>query len=142
MLIDTEIIFKTAEWFRSQENITVTLDIGTMYGMPLLAVLFISDGKCKLANLLPLTSKKGDDVAIACYEACKLNETLSDVDLKEKVVGITGDGAFIKNNAPFKDKVQALFGKTLVFRWDLLHLINRAHIGAKGSVHLNADDDN
>ena len=27
-----------------------------------------------------------------------------------------------------------MFNKKLVFRWDLLHLINRAHIDAKGSV--------
>ena len=142
MLIDTEIILKTAEWFKVQENITITLDIGTMYGMPLLAVLFISDGNCKLADLMPLTSKKGEDVAIACYEACKLHGTLNDHILKNKVVGITGDGAFTKNNAPFKNKIQLLFEKSLVFRWDLLHLINRAHIDAKGSVDCNDDDDN
>ena len=42
---------------------------------------------------------------------------------------------FAKGNAPFKDKIQELIDKTLIFRWDLLHLINRAHIDArKGEV--------
>ena len=43
---------------KTQNPITITLDIGTMYGMPLLAVLFIRDGQSKLADLIPLTSKK------------------------------------------------------------------------------------
>ena len=46
---------------------------------------------------------------------------------------VTGDGAF----APFKDTMELLFDKKLIFRWDLLHLIitsNRAHIAAKGKI--------
>ena len=54
-LVDMELIKKTAEWFRQQENDTVTLDIGTIYGIPLLAVLFISSGTSKLADIMPLT---------------------------------------------------------------------------------------
>ena len=50
-------------------------------------------------------------MAIACYEACKLNDSLGHEELKEKVVGVTGDGAFPKNNAPFKNKIQLLFDK-------------------------------
>ena len=49
-------------------------------------------------------------------------------------MGVAGDGFFTKGNAPFKNKMQELFMKTLVFRWDPLHLINRAHIDAKGKV--------
>ena len=44
---------------KKQDNLTVTLDIGTEYGIPLLAVLFINAGKSKLVDIVPLTSKKG-----------------------------------------------------------------------------------
>ena len=30
--------------------------------------------------------------------------------------------------------MELLFDKKLIFRWDLLHLINRAHIAAKGKI--------
>ena len=83
----------------------------------------------------PIISKKGNDVALVCYEACLLQGSLNKSDLKDKIVGLTGDGVFAKGNAPFKDKIQELIDKTLIFRWDLLHLINRAHIDArKGEV--------
>ena len=54
---------------------------------------------------------------------------------------ISGDGVFAKGNAPFKNKMQELFMKELVFRWDPLHLINRAHIDAKGKVKGVENDD-
>ena len=48
-LVDTELTNKTSEWFLNQDYITVTLDIGTVYGVALLAVLFIgNNGKVKL----------------------------------------------------------------------------------------------
>ena len=43
---------------------------------------------------------------------------------------VTGDGAFAKENPPFKETMELLFDKKLIFRWDLLHLINGAHIAA------------
>ena len=44
---------KTTEWAKKQDNLTVTLDIGTEYGIPLLAVLFINAGKSKLVDIVP-----------------------------------------------------------------------------------------
>ena len=133
-LINDELIKKTLDWFDEQTDITVTLDIGTECGVPLLAVLFISNKKSKLVDIVPVTSKKGVDIASACFEACQMKGFISKEKLKEKIVGVTGDGAFAKGNAPFKDTMELLFDKKLVFRWDLLHLINRAHIAAKGKI--------
>ena len=95
-LINIELVKKTVQWFHDQSEITLTLDIGTVYGITLLAVLFISDGKVKLANILPIVSKKGKDVAEASFEACKLYGKIDAEENKRKVVGITGDGAFAK----------------------------------------------
>ena len=43
---------------------------------------------------------------------------------------MAGDGAFCKENEPFKDEMRKLFHKDFKFRWDLLHLVNRAHVQA------------
>ena len=59
---------------------------------------------------------------------------IATTDLNRKIVGVTGDDVFAKGNAPFKNKMQELFMKELVFRWDRLHLINRTYIDAKGKV--------
>jgi hypothetical protein len=59
--------------FKSSSSPLQTLDIGTVYGMTLLAVLFMSNWKVKLADLAPITSKKGEDVANVCFESCKLH---------------------------------------------------------------------
>ena len=64
---------------------------------------------------------------------------LSEADLRAKVSGMAGDGAFCKENKPFKDKMRALFGKSFKFRWDLLHLVNRAHLEALEN-HLNVKE--
>ena len=69
-LINDELIKKTLDWFDEQTDITVTLDIGTECGVPLLAVLFISNKKSKLVDIVPVTSKKGVDISSACFEAC------------------------------------------------------------------------
>ena len=36
--------------------------------------------------------------------------------------------------------MKELFNKTLVIRWDLLHLFNRAHIETKGKTYVDAYD--
>ena len=56
--------------------------------------------------------------------------------LKSKVVGLVGDGAFIKGNKPFKNRMEILLAKKLKFRWDILHLVNRAHVPARGTSPL------
>ena len=60
--------------------------------------------------------------------------------MKEKVTGISGDGAFIRGNKGFKEKTSELLDKVLKFRWDILHLVNRAFEEArqkagKGKAH-------
>ena len=52
--------------------------------------------------------------------------------LKSKITGLVGDGAFIKGNKPFKNRMEVLLSKPLKFRWDILHLVNRAHVPARG----------
>ena len=96
----------------------------------------------KLADIIPIVSKKGSDLASVCFEACLLQGSLDKSDLNNKIVGLTGDGVFAKGNAPFKSKIQELIDKTLVFRWDLLHMINRCHIDAKkGEVVIDSLED-
>ena len=66
------------------------------------------------------------------YVHCLLSGLLDNETLKSKIAGVTGDGAFAKGNAPFKNRMSELLEKTVVVRWDPLHLINRAHIEARG----------
>ena len=93
-LVDTQLISKTLSWFKDQENVTITLDIGTENCLPLLAVLFISQGQSKLADIVPVLSKKGVDSAKSCFKVCCLRGLLDIETLKMKTVGVTGDGAF------------------------------------------------
>ena len=53
--------------------------------------------------------------------------------------------AFAKINVPFKDNMCELLEKNIVIWWDPLHLINRAHIRARGKLCIDIvdlDDDN
>ena len=54
--------------------------------------------------------------------------------MKDKIIGVTGDGAFAKGNKPFKQTFIKLLDKDVPIRWDLLHLINRAHKDARGKA--------
>ena len=57
--INSELLERTSEWFRIQQDVTITLDVGTVCGLPLLAVLLIGDsGRTKLADIMPIVSKK------------------------------------------------------------------------------------
>ena len=60
--------------------------------------------------------------------------------LQNKIAGITGDGAFAKGNKPFKNRMSEHLGKTVIVRWDPLHLINRAHIEARGVLSGDVQD--
>ena len=118
------------------------MDVGTENGTPLLAVLIISSNKSKLVDIVPITSKKkGKDLAI-CFESCHMKGSISKEQLKEKIVGLTGDGAFAKGNAPFKDEMNLLFEKLLIFRWDMLHLINIDAKGREDEVFEIENEDN
>ena len=92
-------------WFSKQTIVTITLDVGTENDIPLLAELFISDSKSKLVDIVPITSKKGIDIARGCFQACHMKGKISSEELRAKVVGVTGDGAFAKGNAPFKNEL-------------------------------------
>ena len=139
-LVNEELCKKTADWFNSENEVTATLDIGTVYGISLLATLFIgNNGSVKLANITPITSKKGADVARVCYDAMKMDEKISEEAIKEKIVGLTGDGAFAKANKPFKQTIRELLGKDVPIRWDVLHLANRAHKDARGKAKYDED---
>lgn len=63
-------------------------------------------------------------------------------DVKEKIIGITGDGAFAKSHKPFKNKINELFGKETQIRWDLLHLINCAHKEVRGKTKHEESEEN
>ena len=48
---------------------------------------------------------------------------------------MSGDGAFIKGNRPFKERLKELLNNpNLKWRWDILHLINRAFGAARDYV--------
>ena len=133
-VVNEELIKKTIKWFEEQQDITITLDIGTVYGYTLLAVLYMCKGVVKLANIVPVSSKKGISVAEECYRALQLDGKISKKLLKDKIIGVTGDGAFAKGNKPFKQTFIKLLDKDVPIRWDLLHLINQAHKDSRGKV--------
>ena len=60
--------------------------------------------------------------------------------LREKISGVVGDGAFIKGNKQFKNKMKELLHENLQLRWDILHLANRAHAAARGKAHFDCED--
>ena len=139
-LVNEELLKKTTEWVNHQEELTITLDIGTVFGITLLATLLIgSDGTVKLVNITPIPSKKGKDVAGVCFESLKLDGQIKEEDLKKKIIGLTGDGAFAKLNKPFKKEITELLGKDVPIRWDILHLVNRAHKDARGETEFDKD---
>ena len=140
-LINNELCRKTVEWIKDCEEVTITLDIGTVSGITLLSTLLIrnTDGSVKLCSLDPITSKKGDDVAVACYNSLLMKGEILPQEINERVVGITGDGAFAKGNKPFKNKIMSLLEKEVPVRWDLLHLFNVAHKDARGDARYDKE---
>ena len=70
--------------------------------------------------------------------------------MKERVRGFVADGAFVKMNDQFKNKCRELLqNPDLTFKWDILHLVNRSHIEARGKTSqeveyvniINGDDE-
>ena len=144
-MVGAELFDRTVDWLIQQKSVTITLDIGTCTGVTLLAVLFISDDmhEIRLANIVPVVSKKGTDLATTCYDVLQMDGKIENgKNILSKIVsGFTGDGAFIKENKDFKDKLKELLNnENLMFRWDPLHLFNRAHIYARGSVDHEVDE--
>ena len=116
------------------KSVTVTADIGRILGLSLLVVLLLSevDNKTVFVGMSLVSNKEGVYLAneimdiLTSDRHLKLNKD----DVKGKVSGMAGDGAFCKENAPFKNRMKELFGGDFKFKWDLLHLLNRAHIEA------------
>ena len=91
--------YLSLDWFDEQTDITVTLEIGTECGVPLLAVLFISNKKSKLVDIVPVTSKKGVDIASACFEACQMKGFISKEKLKKKLLSDWGWSIFQRKSS-------------------------------------------
>ena len=55
--------------------------------------------------------------------------------MRKKITGVAGDGAFIKGNEPFKETLRDLLqNPNLKWRWDILHLVNRAFESARSKT--------
>ena len=126
LLLDQVLKQNTEQWLKIENEVTITLDIGTCLGLTLLAVLLIKDNEVHLMKVVPTRSKKGSHLAELCVKSLISDEIKEDV-LKEKSIGVVGDGAFMKGNEGFKSKMRELLHENLTFRWDILHLCNRAH---------------
>ena len=140
--IDNDLKEETIEWAKVQNSWNVTLDIGTCTGLTLLAVIFISDKQIvRLVDIVVIISKKGIDLATVLFDVLQMKENyeprISPEIVKDKLNAILGDGQFIKGNGPFKTALNKLVGKDLTYRWDPLHLFNRAHIKARGAIYKN-----
>ena len=131
-VIDDELKCKTKNWFKLQKSVTITADIGTILGLSMLVVLFESETNDKvfLAHIGLIESKEGIYCARKIFEILTSEKYLGlDIaEVKEKVTGMAGDGAFCKENEPFKSEMKKLFNENFKFRWDLLNLVNRAHV--------------
>ena len=124
------------DWVNLQGSITITADIGTVAsGLSLLTTVLISDndGSIELAGFSLVPTKEGEKLAENIYETMTGTNCFGlNVDIaKDKISGVAGDGAFIKGNAPFKARMKQLFHENLKFRWDMLHLVNRAYSEAR-----------
>lgn len=139
-LLDQILKKNTVNWVKEKKDITITLDIGTCQGLTLLAVLLIKDSEVHLMKIVPTSCKKGPHLAELCVDALTSKELGIEL-LKEKIVGVVGDGAFMKGNEGFKSKMRELLHENLTFRWDILHLCNRAHADARGRTAAEAKDE-
>ena len=146
-LIDGVLQENTKEWITNQQHLTVSLDIGTVLGLVLLVVFYIgADSHARLAGCELTYSKGGAHCAELCYKIACSNIFVEESLVKRKTKSIVADGAFTDQNEPFKAKIRESFCNTnMIFRWDLLHLCNRAHISARGMTqvdlaNLNEDD--
>ena len=133
-LIDKELKSETVHWFMEQESVTLTADIGTILGLSMLVVLLESeiDKTVKFAGINLVCSKEGKYLANQILDVLTSAQhlNLSEAEVRRRVSGMAGDGAFCKDNEPFKSQLRILFRENFLFRWDLLHLVNRAHIKA------------
>lgn len=135
-ILDSQLKKETEDWFVSQKSLTLTADIGTILGLTLLVVLVMSeeDRMVKLIGVKPMRNKTGIYLANEIYIMLKENLNVEEKVIVSKISGMAGDGAFCKDNAPFKEEMRRLFKEGFKFRWDLLHLVNRAHLDSTENV--------
>ena len=135
-ILNTQLKRETEEWILKQISLTITADIGTIQGLSLLVLLTMieEDKTVKLVGVKPIRSKQGVYLANEIFLMFKENLEITEELIVSKVSGMAGDGAFCKDNAPFKEEMRRLFRNDFKFRWDLLHLVNRAHVDAIQSV--------
>ena len=135
--IDQQLKEESKIWFKNQTSVSITADIGTVRGITLLVVLLLSetDDKTVFVGMNPISSKAGIYCADQIVDILKSENylNLKICDLKTKVSGLVCDGAFVKENKPFKNRMKHHLGDNLHFRWDPLHMMNRAHIAAMDS---------
>ena len=141
-LIDGVILENTKEWISDQQHITISLDIGTVLGLVLLVVYYIgSDGHARLAGCQMTHSKQGAHCAELCYKIACSNIFVDEALIQRKTKSLVADGAFADQNEPFKAKIREVFNNpNMIFRWDLLHLCNRAHLSARGMTQVDLDN--
>ena len=138
-LIDDILQENTKNWIMQQGHISISLDIGTVMGLVILVVYFTGEDGCTRLAGCDLTSKKdGRHCAELCYKIATSNIHIQERIIQGKTTGIVADGAFVDGNQPFKQRIRELFiNPNMVFRWDLLHLCNRAHISARGLTQVD-----
>ena len=134
----------TKKWFENQVDITLVADIGTFLGLVITVVIFVGDkGVVKLASCRLTISKRGSDLAELIMHAVLVDVGIPDACVKEKTRGVCADGAFIKGNEPFKQKMRELLANDdLIFKWDFMHILNRAHCKARGLTDSEIDSEN
>ena len=65
-------------------------------------------------------------------------EYVEETVIQQKTNAIVADGAFVDGNTPFKNQIRILFrNQNMIFRWDLLHMFNRAHMSARGLTNVD-----
>ena len=138
-LINDVLQENTKEWLHDQTKMSISLDIGTFFGLVLLVVYFIgANGTVRLAGCELTSSKEGEPCAKLCFKIATSNIHIQSTVVRQKTTAIIADGQFTNGNQPFKAKMRELFqNPNLLFRWDLLHLCNRAHIAARGPTGVD-----
>ena len=136
LLIDKELLKNTKNWLEAQEDKSVTLvtDIGTIFGLVMSVVIFVGKlGDVRLAGCSLTISKTGSDLAELVFNTAINKANIPEELLKRVIGGLCADGVYCKGNQPFKQKfMELLDNPDLVFKWDLMHLLNRAHCKARG----------
>ena len=95
--INTTLKQNTVTWFRAQQNITVTLDIGTFHDLAILVTINIGDnGITKLGGVRLTPSKGGSFLAELCFKTIIGDSEIPFQLASEKIVGVLADGSLLR----------------------------------------------